>query len=58
MAVDPVCRMEVNPEEAIDHNRYRGKTYYFCSIECAERFEQNPARYAGEDRAEEEENVA
>ncbi len=47
MAVDPVCHMQVNPEEAADHSEYKGKTYYFCSIPCAEKFEQDPERYAG-----------
>jgi YHS domain-containing protein len=47
MPVDPVCGMNVNADEAIDYNDYKGKTYYFCSIECAEKFESDPERYAG-----------
>ena len=47
MAMDPVCGMNVNPDEAIEYDEYNGKTYYFCSIECAEKFESDPERYAG-----------
>ncbi len=47
MPADPVCGMNVNPDEAIDYDDYKGKTYYFCSIECAEKFESDPERYAG-----------
>jgi Cu+-exporting ATPase len=47
MARDPVCNMEVNPDEAIDHDEYKGTTYYFCSVDCAEKFESDPERYAG-----------
>ncbi len=47
MSRDPVCGMEVTPEQAADYNEYKGTTYYFCSIACAEEFELNPERYAG-----------
>jgi len=47
MARDPVCGMNVNPDEAIDYDEYKGTTYYFCSVECAEKFESDPERYAG-----------
>ncbi len=47
MARDPVCGMQVNPDEAADFNEYKGTTYYFCSIPCAEKFESDPERYAG-----------
>ncbi len=47
MARDPVCGMEVNPEEAVEYDEYKGKTYYFCSMTCAERFESDPERYVG-----------
>ena len=29
MAIDPVCRMEVNPARAAASHEYKGKTYYF-----------------------------
>ena len=44
---DPVCGMEVDPAKAekIEKN---GKTYYFCSKNCKEKFEKNPAQYMGQ----------
>ncbi len=37
MPKDPVCGMEVNPDEAIKLVK-DGKTYYFCSNSCREEF--------------------
>ena len=45
--VDPVCGMEVNPENAAGKSEYAGRTYYFCSEQCRNRFDENPAQYAG-----------
>jgi YHS domain-containing protein len=36
--------MKVEEENAIKYE-WNGKTYYFCSQECKEAFEQNPERY-------------
>lgn len=44
---DPVCGMEVRPEEATATAEFQGTTYYFCSEECRARFLQNPLRYVG-----------
>ncbi len=48
MAVDPVCRMEVEEGELC--STYEGKKYYFCCQMCKEKFEKEPSRYvkAGE----------
>ena len=35
---DPVCWMDVLPEEAAATHAHGGKTYYFCNAMCAERF--------------------
>ena len=46
---DPVCGMEVDEKLAAAAGRkleYQGKAYYFCSDECKETFEKDPARYA------------
>jgi len=37
-AIDPVCGMSVNPENAAAQEEHDGKTYYFCSSGCAARF--------------------
>ncbi len=42
--LDFVCKMRVEEEKAIKFE-WNGKTYYFCSQECKEAFEQNPERY-------------
>ncbi len=42
MAIDPVCGMEVDEDAASGKSERDGKTYYFCSQECQEEFEDNP----------------
>lgn len=42
---DPVCGMQVSPEKATASLTHDGKTYYFCSTSCAEKFLVNPAYY-------------
>jgi len=43
--VDPVCGMAVDPAAAKHRREHAGRTYYFCSNRCRERFEAEPARY-------------
>jgi P-type Cu+ transporter len=43
---DPVCGMEVQPEDAADTYQFEGKTIYFCSTTCKNEFEQHPRKYA------------
>lgn len=45
MARDPVCGMEVNPQQAAGKSEYQGQTYYFCSSSDKQQFEQNPQQY-------------
>jgi len=40
---DPVCGMEVNPEEADHAIETNGGTYYFCSESCKESFDSDEA---------------
>jgi YHS domain-containing protein/mono/diheme cytochrome c family protein len=35
---DPVCGMKIKRDRAAAHDSYRGKSYYFCSELCRERF--------------------
>jgi Cu+-exporting ATPase len=44
--IDPVCGMEVNENNAAGKTDNSGQTYYFCSAECKNRFDINPAEYA------------
>jgi len=48
MASDPVCGMKINPATAAGQSKYDGKTYYFCSMGCKRKFEQNPEQYANQ----------
>jgi Cu+-exporting ATPase len=43
---DPVCGMEIDPATAAASEEYEGKTYYFCSEGCHQRFVAAPAQYA------------
>jgi Cu+-exporting ATPase len=42
---DPVCGMVVDPEKAAGKVEHDGKTYYFCSTRCAERFRNGPEEF-------------
>ena len=47
VAVDPVCRMRVDPETAPARLRVEGENRYFCSLECARTFLASPHEYGG-----------
>lgn len=47
---DPVCGMSVNPETAKGISDYQGTTYYFCSVRCKTRFDENPSAFLQENR--------
>src|SRR5260370_41723369 len=42
---DPVCGMMVAPEKPDAKLDHAGKTYYFCSKRCAERFSREPEKF-------------
>ena len=42
---DPVCGMMVAPEKAAANVEYEGKTYYFCSKSCLQKFLADPAKF-------------
>lgn len=46
MVTDPVCEMQVDEANSTIETDYNGKTYHFCSEECKERFQTDPAPYA------------
>ncbi len=43
---DPVCGMEIDPNSATANEEYQGKTYYFCSTACHDKFKAEPEKYA------------
>ena len=44
---DPVCGLEVHPDDVDSWVEYGGTQYYFCCPECQQAFEENPEQYAG-----------
>jgi Cu+-exporting ATPase len=46
MERDPVCGMKVNPETAKFEHEYLGRTRYFCSAGCVQKFAQHPEKFA------------
>lgn len=45
MAIDPVCKMNVDEKKAVATSDYKGKTYYFCAKVCKEKFDKEPEKY-------------
>ncbi len=45
MERDVVCGMQVDPARAAGSTEHQGKTYYFCSKGCLQRFQTDPAKY-------------
>jgi hypothetical protein len=50
-AIDPVCKMTVDPATAATIRTYEGVNYFFCNPGCAETFDADPAPYADAARA-------
>jgi P-type Cu+ transporter len=50
-AVDPVCGMKVDPHTAKHRAHHAGRTYYFCSNGCREKFVADPARYLAKQKS-------
>jgi YHS domain-containing protein len=46
LVIDPVCGQQFDSADAIAQSQYQGKTYYFDTTGCQDRFDENPARYA------------
>lgn len=43
---DPVCGMEIESQSAFATRQHMGRTFYFCSQSCVEKFDAEPHRYA------------
>jgi len=50
LPIDPVCRMAVDPQQAVGSLRYDGLEYHFCSLNCLRAFAEAPERHATGDR--------
>jgi Cu+-exporting ATPase len=42
---DVICGMQVDPKQAAGSSEYQGSTYFFCSLGCKRKFDENPAQY-------------
>jgi Cu+-exporting ATPase len=54
IAVDPICKMDVDMSAALYSSNYGGKTYYFCAKYCKDTFDADPETYKDADQVEEE----
>ncbi len=45
IAIDPICKMEVDTTTAELYTDYKGNRYYFCAPYCKEKFEENPEEH-------------
>jgi Cu+-exporting ATPase len=45
VAIDPICKMNVEMTTAEFYSHYNGREYYFCSQNCKRAFDENPAEY-------------
>jgi adenylate cyclase len=46
LPIDPVCRMSIDPGQAVGSLAFRGDEYFFCSLECSRAFSESPEKYA------------
>jgi len=42
--IDPICGMKVS-KDVSNKSVYKGKTYYFCALNCKQTFDKNPEKY-------------
>jgi YHS domain-containing protein len=45
MAIDPVCKMTVDPKKAKWESEHKGTKYYFCAPGCKKVFDKDPSKY-------------
>ncbi|MBI5612214.1 MAG: YHS domain-containing protein [Gammaproteobacteria bacterium] len=45
MAIDPVCGMKVDENQAAAKTEHQGLMYYFCSSGCHKEFTAHPEKY-------------
>ncbi len=49
VAIDPICKMEVETATAELYSDYNDKRYYFCATNCKKTFDENPVEYENMD---------
>ena len=45
MAIDPVCRMELDERQIRESLVHKEQRYYFCSVGCLAEFQRHPEDY-------------
>jgi YHS domain-containing protein len=45
LATDPICGMRIRRSDAAASDSYYGHPYYFCSVDCHLKFQQDPKQY-------------
>ena len=50
MAIDPVCKMEVDEKKAAAAHEYKGKQYHFCAAGCEDKFSKDPEKFLGKEK--------
>ena len=45
IVVDPVCKMQLRPEQIRGSLVIDGQSYYFCSVGCRAEFQRHPEDY-------------
>jgi len=45
MVIDPVCKMNVEPEKSAGKETFAGQEYSFCSDICHQKFVAEPEKY-------------
>jgi len=48
MAIDPVCKMQVDEKKTPYKSQHAGKPYYFCAAGCKKAFDADPHKYLGD----------
>ena len=43
---DPVCGMEIDAASAAGSSEYEGQTHHFCNLDCKQKFDAEPEKYA------------
>lgn len=46
--VDPVCGMKLDQAKAPHKTGYAGEMFYFCSVDCQTKFQEDPGLYLGQ----------
>jgi Cu+-exporting ATPase len=51
MQKDPVCGMQLDPNQSTGTSLHGGKTYHFCSAGCKTKFDKSPHDFTGKEHS-------